>query len=57
MCSCGGVQEIIDYRKKIERQYGPAYLWPAQSEPKRLLDEYKWTKAGCISGRAYNGAK
>jgi len=54
MCSCGGVQEILDFRRKLEMRFGPATTWQKGSEPLRLLISFKETKKDCIGGsKAY----
>jgi hypothetical protein len=51
MCLCGDVERFIEYRKKLEAQFGlRASQWKKNSEPLKLLNEFrKKLSAGCIA--------
>lgn len=49
MCLCGGVEEIIAYRKKLEAKYGRCSEWKPNSEPMNLLHEFRTKFGGCIA--------
>lgn len=55
MCACGGVEQIAKMRTMLEYKHGPCSKWEKDSEPMRLLQEFKLGLRGCIGGsKAYS---